>query len=146
MLQLAFDLADFKQVRAHWKKHFLRRFRPTDPVHALMGRVLHQIRTDGYVVRESYVFPLDEVAVASEDCTQEEQARTALYQLDSVCFFFEMPTQQIYVPRHLLDSTQPQGSHYTSTSVTVLFNPQLREYLLNVAQLDELFPPTQPPQ
>jgi hypothetical protein len=141
VLQLAYDLADFKLVRAHWTKHFLRRFGPGEPARALMARVLQQIRVDGYVVREYYVFPLDEVTIDSEEATRDEQAYCALHQLDSVSFPFEMPTQKLYHLRNMLDSTQQRLSGYTSTSVTVLFNPQLRNYLLNVAQLDELFPP-----
>lgn len=141
VLQLAYDLADFKLVRAHWTKNFLRRFSADEPVHALLARVLHQIRVDGYVVREYYVFPLEEVTIESAEATREQQAYCALNQLDSVCFRFEMPTQRIYHPRHLLDGTKERVSGFTSTCVTVLFNPQLRDYLLNVAQLDELFPP-----
>jgi hypothetical protein len=146
VLQLAYDLADFRLVRAHWTKYFLRHFGPHEPMRALMARVLHQIRADGYVVRAYYVFPLDEVTLAEVTidgtaATREEQAYCALQQLDAVIFPFEMPTQKMYHLRHLLDSTQPRLSGYTSTDVTVLFNPQLRDYLLNVAQLDELFPP-----
>jgi hypothetical protein len=140
VLQLAYDLADFKLVRAHWAKNFLRRFSPDEPAHALMARVLHQIRVDGYVVRDYYVFPLDEVTSDSEEATREEQAYCALNQLNSISFPFEMPTQRIYHRRHLLDGTKMRRNGYTSTCVTVLFNPQLRDYLLNVAQLDELFP------
>ena len=143
VLQLAYDLADFKLVRTHWTKHFLRRFDPSEPVHALMARVLRQIRADGYVVREYYVFPLEEVTIDAAGATREEQAYCALHQLDSVYFPFEMPTQRMYHRRNMLDTTQERLSGYTSTSVTVLFNPQLRNYLLNVSQLDELFPPSQ---
>lgn len=146
VLQLAYDLADFKVVRAHWAKNFLRRFGPDEPARALMARVLDQIRVDGYVVREYYVFPLGEVTIDSEEATREEQAYCALNQLNAVSFPFEMPTQRIYHRRHLLDGTKERLSGLTSTGVTVLFNPQLRDYLLNVAQLDELFPPAQPPR
>lgn len=139
VLQLAYDLADFKLVRAHWAKYFTRKFRSDEPVHALMARVLHQIREDGYIVREYYVFPLEEVTTPGEH-TREELIYCALNQLDSVRFSFEMPTLRRYHIRCLLDATKELLSGYTSTTVTVLFNPQLRSYLLNVAQLDELFP------
>lgn len=141
VMQLAYDLADFELVRAHWAKNFLSRFSADEPVHALMARVLHQIRVDGYVVREYYIFPLSEVTIESGEATREQLIYCALNQLNDVCFRFEMPTQRIYHPRHLLDGTKPRCSGFTSTCVTVLFNPQLRNYLLNVAQLDELFPP-----
>lgn len=141
VLQLAYDLADFKLVRAHWTKNFLRRYKPDESARALMARVLHQIREDGYVLREYYVFPLEEVTSDSEEVTRAEQVHGALHQLNAVVFAFEMPTQRHYHVRHLLDSAQERLSGYTSTDVTVLFNPQLLHYLLNVAQLDELFPP-----
>jgi hypothetical protein len=51
-----------------------------------------------------------------------------------------MPTQRRFHCRPLLDGSAEFSSHYTSTSVTVIFSRQLRSYLLNVAQLDELFP------
>lgn len=146
VLQLAYDLADFKLVRAHWAKNFRRKFGPTEPVHALMARVLHQIRADGYVLRDAYVFPLDEVTTLSQEATREQQAYCALNQLEAVSFPFEMPTERRYHRRPLLNGSAALPSHYTSTSVRVVFNPQLRNYLLNVAQLDELFPPSQPPR
>lgn len=141
VLQLAYDLADFEMVRAHWAKNFLRRFGPDAPVRALMARALHQIRADGYVLRTHYVFPLADVAVDSDEDTREAQVHEALAQLGDVCFRFELPTQQRCHVRHLLNGADQQVNGYTSTHVTLVFNPQLGPYLFNVAQLDELFPP-----
>lgn len=137
VLQPAQELADFNAVRAHWEENFMQRFGPAEPARVLMARVLDQIRVDGHVLRESYVFPLGEVTTDSGEATRAEQAYCALNQLNAVCFAFELPAQRLYYPRHLLDSAREQVSGYTSTSVTVLFNPQLRDYLLNVARLDE---------
>lgn len=50
MLHLAYDLADFELVRAHWTGYFVRECPPGAPVRALMARVLHQIRAAGHVV------------------------------------------------------------------------------------------------
>lgn len=144
VLRLAYDLADFKLVRAHWTKNFGRKFPPGEPGHHLMDRVLHQIRADGYVVREYYVFPLEEVTHDSAENTREEQICCALHQLDSVMFAFEMATLRQYHPRRLLDDTKERRSGCEEGLVTLLFNPILREYLLNVAQLDEVLPPPPP--
>ncbi|MBC8082659.1 MAG: hypothetical protein H7Z21_05550, partial [Hymenobacter sp.] len=40
VLRLAYDEADFKMVRAHWTKNFVRKVPPGEPVHRLMARVL----------------------------------------------------------------------------------------------------------
>ncbi len=145
VLHLAYDLADFKMVRAHWAKHFTRKFGPDEPVHALMARVLRQIRADGYVLRAHYAFPLAEVVTPRPaGATPEEQIYCALHQLDSVVFHFETPALRQFTPRALLDSSQERLTGCDGTRVRVLFNPGLRHYLLNVAQLDEVFAPPPP--
>ena len=143
VLRLAYDEADFKMVRTHWNRHFVRKFPPGEPVHRLMARVLHQIRTDGYVIREHYVFPLEEVTTLGED-TREEQMYCALHQLDSVMFSFEAPALRQYHMRRLLDDTKERQTECIDGLVTLLFNPALRNYLLNVAQLDEVLPASRP--
>ena len=143
VLRLAYDEADFKMVRTHWTKHFVRKFPPGEPVHRLMARVLHQIRADGYVIREHYLFPLAEVTTAGED-TREEQMYCALHQLDSVMFRFEAPALRQYHVRRLLDDTKERQIGCVDGVVTLLFNPALRNYLLNVAQLDEALPAPRP--
>ena len=143
VLRLAYDEADFKMVRTHWNKHFVRKFPLGEPVHRLMARVLHQIRTDGYVIREHYAFPLEEVTILGED-TREEQMYCALHQLDSVMFRFEAPALRQYHVRRLLDDTKERHIGCVDGVVTLLFNPALRNYLLNVAQLDEVLPAPRP--
>jgi hypothetical protein len=143
VLRLAYDQEDFKMVRKHWNKNFVRKFPAGEPVHQLMNYVLHQIRTDGYVVREYYLFPLEDVTTPGEH-TREQQIYCALHQLDSVMFSFEMPALQQYHPRRLLDDTQERQIGCVDGLVTLLFNPMLRDYLLNVAQLDEVLPAPQP--
>lgn len=143
VLRLAYDEADFKMVRTHWTKNFVRKFPPGEPVHRLMARVLHQIRTDGYVIRDYYVFPWEEVTTLGED-TPEEQMYCALHQLDSVMFRFEMPALRQYHVRRLLDDTKERRIGCVDGLVTLLFNPALRNYLLNVAQLDEVLPAPRP--
>ena len=147
VLHLAYDLADFKLVRAHWTKNFTRKFNPEEPVHALMARVLQQIREDGYVVREYYSFPFDEqvLTLSVAEGTVEEHLYKALDQLDRVIFRFETPALQQYLPRTLLDGTHERHFGSDGTQMTVRFNPALRNYLLNLAQLDEVFAPQPKP-
>lgn len=143
VLRLAYDEADFRMVRTHWTKHFVRKFPPGEPVHRLMARVLHQIRTDGYVIREHYLFPLEEVTTPGAD-TREEQLYCALHQLDAVMFRFEAPALRQYHVRRLLDDTKERQIGCVDGLVTLLFNPALHNYLLNVAQLDEVLPAPRP--
>ncbi len=145
VLHPAYELADFKLVRAHWTKHFLRRFGADEPVHALMARVLHQIRADGYAVRERYAFPLADVtAPPLPGATRQEQAHRAVDQLNGVVFGFRTPTGQDFHLRHLLDGTAPRPTGGGDAAVTVSFNPHLGPYLRNVAQLDEMLPAPPP--
>ena len=142
VLRLAYEQADFKMVRTHWNKNFVRKFPAGEPVHQLMNRVLQQIRADGYILREYYVFPLEEVTTPGEN-TREELIYCALHQLDSVMFSFEMPALRQYHPRRLLDDTKERPIGCVDGLVTLLFKPMLRDYLLNVAQLDEVLPTPQ---
>lgn len=147
VLHLAYDLADFKLVRAHWTNNFTRKFKPQEPVHALMAGVLQQIREDGYVVREHYAFPFAEqdLTLSVTEGTVAEHLHKALAQLDSVVFRFETPALRQYLPRTLLDGTHEGHFGGDATQITVRFNPALRNYLLNVAQLDEVFAPQPKP-
>lgn len=135
VLHLAYDAADFKLVRAHWTKNFTRNFSQEQPIHRLMARVLRQIREDEYSVRESYTFPLEEVTTNQGEA-QITEIRRALLQLSEVLFEFEEPHEGSVHFYSLVDASKQRRTGHTSTSVTVLFNPQLHHYLLNVAWLD----------
>ena len=143
VLRLAYEQADFKMVRTHWNKNFVRKFPPGEPVHLLMARVLHQIRADGYVIRDHYVFPLLGLTTPGEN-TPEDQMYCALHQLDAVKFSFEMAALKHYHVRRLLDDSKERRIGCVDGVVTLLFNPVLRNYLLNVAQLDEMLPTSRP--
>lgn len=145
VLTPAYDLTDFQLVRTHWTKNFIRKFGAGEPVHAVMERVLSQIRADGYVVREYYAFPFSEgLLPAQVGVTAEEQLYHALRQLDRITFGFEMPALGQYLPRALLDGSHERHFGNDGTHWTVRFNPTLRHYLLNVAQLAEVLPPPLP--
>lgn len=136
VLHLAHDAADFKLVRTHWTKNFLRKFSPQQPVRYLMARVLRQIREDSYRIQESYTFPLEEVTTITGKA-RLLQIRLALTQLSGVQFSFEMPQEGRIYFLSLVNWVQELRTGHNSSSVTVLFNPQLYHYLLNIAWLDD---------
>ena len=135
VLRLAYEKADFMQVQRHWSKNFLRKFSANEPVHALIGRVLRQIREDDYTIREYYTFPLKEVTTTTGE-DQIAEIRLALIQLSDVKFHFEQFNRnRIFICR-LVNTSHERPPGHDRTSVTVLINPQLHQYLLNVAALD----------
>ena len=145
ILGLAYDLADFRMVRAHWNKNFISRFAAGELVHELMAHVMNQIRADGYVIREYYAFPFDEeISTSSDGLTASERIYQALLLLDRIAFRFEMPALKQYHQRSLLDGTHERHFGNDGTNWTIRFNPALNNYLLNVAQLDEILPPARP--
>ena len=89
------------------------------------------------------MFPLEEVTTPGEN-TPDEQIYCALHQLDAVRFSFEMVALKHYHVRRLLDDTQERRIGCVDGLVILLFNPGLRDYLLNVAQLDEILPTSRP--
>lgn len=127
-------------MRAHWNRNFTRKQSRDDTSRAIMTRVLQQIRQDGYVLRERYRFPLAEVLTPTAGAGEEE-VRGALRQLLAVTFVFEEANQAGFQLLSLLDTTKEHLVGYDSQSVTLVINPQLRSYMLNVARLDELSPP-----
>ncbi|NVO33077.1 MULTISPECIES: hypothetical protein [Hymenobacter] len=112
-------------------------------MHFLVAWVLHQIRTDGCVIRNHHVFPLEEVTIPVEN-TPDEQIYCAWHQLDAIRFSFEMGALKHYYVRRLLDDTQKRRIGCVDGLVTLLFNPGLRSYLFSVAQLDEIVPTSRP--
>lgn len=145
VLGLAHELVDFRMVRTHWTKNFLRKFAADDLVHQLMERILAQIRADGYVVREYYELPYSPDPSPADGVTKQE-IYDALRRLDRIIFGFEMPLRQEYTPRALLDGTHKRHFGNDSNCWTIRFNPVLNNYLLNVAQLRYVLPLPSPPR
>lgn len=134
VLHLAHDTSDFELVQTHWTKNFLRKFSLEQPVHVLMARVLRQIREDSYSIREYYTFPLEEVTTNKK--TRIMQIRRAITQLSNVQLTFEMPQAGRVYFLSLVNGVEERRTGHNGTSVTILFNPQLYHYLLNIAWLD----------
>jgi hypothetical protein len=68
----------------------------------------------------------------------------ALHQFNAVIFRVEKPALRQYHVRRLLTDSNDSQSACVNGVVTLLFNPALRSYLLNVAQLGEVLPAPRP--
>ena len=137
VLGLAYKRRDFTAVQTHWNKYFTRKVGKDSTSWAIMCRVLQQIRQDGYVLRERYRFPLADVLNATNGAWEEE-AGGALRELLAFTFVFEEPNQAGFQLLSLLDTTKEHPVGQDSEAVALVLNPQLRNYLLNVARLREL--------
>jgi len=100
-----------------------------------MDRVLQHPVHDGYVLRERYRFSL--VAVLSPpDGAKPDEVTGALQLLLALTFAFEEPNQAGFQLLSLLDTTKEHLVGHDGQTITLVLNPQLRNYLLNVARLD----------
>lgn len=139
VLTQAYERQDFIAVRKHWRKNFTRKVGQDGTSWAIMARVLQQIRQDGYVLRERYRFPLAEVRNTTGGAGRED-AGEALQLLLDITFVFEEPNHAGFQLLGLLDTTKEYAVGHDGQAVTLVMNPQLRNYLLNVARLEELLP------
>ena len=89
------------------------------------------------MLRERYRFPLAEV-LETTDKAGVEDVRGALRLLLASTLLFEEPNQAGFQLLGLLDTIKEHPVGHDSQSVSLVINPQLRNYLLNVARLDEL--------
>ena len=102
------------------------------------------------MLRDRYLYALDEVFAGAEgvgtaaEGSREAQAHGALAQLRSVSFAFELPSAQQFHYRTLPAGAHGRDSYCSAAQVGLVFNPRLRHYLFNAAQLDEVFPPVPP--
>ena len=62
-------------------------------------------------------------------------ARAAIRELRDTCWDFEDLTDSVYVPRHLLNTTLPRNktSRVEKGVITIVFNPELAPYFVNLA-------------
>lgn len=97
----------------------------------------HDFPTPPSPVLASLVFTL------GEDTCQEQMYCT-LHQFNAVVFRVEKPTLRQYHVRRLLADSNDRQSACVNGVVTLLFNPALRNYQLNVAQPDKVLPVPHP--
>lgn len=101
----------------------------------IMARVIDQIRDDEFTLRPYYQFRITDVASEGGIAkgTAYHEAKTAIRELVKVVWEFESLDKKQWYARHLLDTTKEMPIGYHDGIVTVLLNPQLEPYFVQVA-------------
>ncbi|GHB87305.1 replication initiation protein [Persicitalea jodogahamensis] len=130
-------------VKQHWNVTFARQKKMTPMAKRIMALVIDQIRDDDFELRPHYQFKISDLASKSDLSTQTlyNYVEAALRELARVTWEFQKPRSkdsknpkdyEWYV-RNLLDTTKDERVGYQDGIVTVLLNPQLAPYFIQIA-------------
>ena len=127
-------------VKQHWNVTFARQGRMSVAAKRMMARVIDQIRDDDFKLRPYYQFRIvdivTEAGISRETAYKEVQE--ALRELSAAAWEFESLDGSEWYIRHLLDTTKEKAIGYKDGIITVLLNPQLEPYFIQIAPLLDL--------
>ena len=122
-------------VKQHWNVTFARQGRMSVAAKRIMARVIDQIRDDDFKLRPYYQFRIADIVfeagITKETAYKEVQG--ALRELTAAAWEFESLDKSEWYIRHLLDTTKEKAIGYKDGIITVLLNPQLEPYFIQIA-------------
>lgn len=122
-------------VKQHWNVTFARQGRMSVAAKRIMARVIDQIRDDDFKLRPYYQFRIADI-ITDSGITKEtayKEVQGALRELLAAIWEFESIDKSEWFARHLLDSTKERAVGYKDGIITVLLNPQLEPYFIQIA-------------
>jgi plasmid replication initiation protein len=135
-LGLTYEPKHKEIVKQHWSVTFARQGRMSVTAKRIMARVIDQIRDDDFKLQPYYQFRITDIitdaGVNRETAYKEVQG--ALHELTDAKWDFESLDKSEWYVRHLLDTTKEKAVGYKDGIITVLLNPQLEPYFVQIAQ------------
>lgn len=122
-------------VKQHWNVTFARQGRMSVGAKRIMARVIDQIRDDEFKLRPYYQFRISDI-ITEAGITKEtayKEVQGSLRELSSAAWEFESLDGSEWYIRHLLDTTKDKAVGYKDGVITVLLNPQLEPYFVQIA-------------
>lgn len=133
--KLAYEPVHKGMVKQHWNVTFARQGRMGVPAKRIMALVIDQIRDDDLKLRPYYQFRISDIVnqVGISSVTAYKELQGALNELIDAKWQFESPDKKEWYARHLLDTTKPTPVGYKDGIITVLLNPLLEPYFIEIA-------------
>jgi hypothetical protein len=134
-LELTYEPRHKDIVRQHWNVTFARQGRMSVGAKRIMARVIDQIRDDDFKLRPYYQFRISDI-ITEAGITKEtayKEVQGSLRELLAAIWEFESLDKSEWFARHLLDSTKDRAVGYKDGIITVLLNPQLEPYFIQIA-------------
>lgn len=135
-LGLQYEPEALNRVKQHWYVTFSRQRKMSVYSKRIMARVMEQIKDNDMQLRDFYQLRVSSLAEGTdlEGMAVNTQAKRALYELAAVQWEFEdLETGEWYL-RHLLDSTKKQRVGIKDGIITILLNPELAPYFVQLAE------------
>lgn len=122
-------------VKQHWNVTFARQGRMSVTAKRIMVRVIDQIRDDDFKLRPYYQFRIVDIITDAgiSRNTAYKEVQGALHELTDAKWEFESLDKTEWYVRHLLDTTKEKAVGYKDGIITVLLNPQLEPYFVQIA-------------
>jgi len=122
-------------IKQHWNVTFARQGRMSVTAKRIMARVIDQIRDDDFKLRPYYQLRIADI-ITDAGITKEtayKEVKGALLELLGAVWEFESLDGSEWFARHLLDSTKERAVGYKDGIATVLLNPALEPYFIQIA-------------
>lgn len=143
-LTLPLGLVDEPQhqelVKQHWNVTFARQGKMSVTAKRIMARVLDQIRDDDYELRPFFQLQISDIveeAGITKKVAQREVEGSLLELGSAIWVFKSLETQEgeadKWYMRHLLDTKKKMGVGYENGIITIILNPELAPYFIQVA-------------
>lgn len=144
-LELTYQPEHKQIVKQHWNVTFARQKKITPMAKRIMALIINQIRDNDFELKPCYQFKISELAEKSNLAmgTLYHYVEAALRELATMAWEFQKPRDSgdpkdcEWYLRNLLDTTKEERVGYRNGIVTVLLNPQLAPYFIQIAHYSQ---------
>ncbi|MFD2719687.1 replication initiation protein [Hymenobacter monticola] len=134
-LGLVYEPEHKEFVKQHWNVTFARQGKLSVTAKRILARVFDQIRDDDFQLRDFYQLAIADITefVNTTRETAYREMEGALRELAAATWEFKNLDNEQWHVRNLLDTTKERPVGYHGGVITVLLNPQLSPYFIQLA-------------
>lgn len=134
-LDLQYEPEALARVKQHWAATFAHQRRISVYGKRIMARVMEQIKEDDLQLRDYYQLRVSSVVEGTDIDTDTAYSflKKAIYELAHVTWEFESLDGNEWYIRHLLDTTKERRVGFKDGIITIILNPQLAPYFVQIA-------------
>ncbi len=128
------DTDESRKVTQHWNVTFARQEKVSPMAKKILTCVLEQINRNEHKLQDYYQFKLNDLAQDTNMSVKDarEEVKKALIQLVKTVWQFQCTQTDKWFIRSLLDTSQDRAVGLDNGIITVIINPQLAPYLLQL--------------
>jgi plasmid replication initiation protein len=134
-IDLQYEPEALARVKQHWAATFAHQRKISVYGKRIMARVMEQIKEDDLQLREYYQLRIASLVEGTDIDVVAAYSfvKKALYELAHITWEFESLDSNEWYTRHLLDTTKERRVGVKDGIITIILNPQLAPYFVQIA-------------